>query len=130
MKFDTVAKAFHGMNVEQQKAGLMDSMGTKTDFLEGEFSDEALYNLDGLKKWFTDNDIDETAFEGEDKRNHSWLDTQAELANLLPMDLHERILLENGEMATTPNEVIDQWMKDLIKDLSQLANSNYQTEDD
>ena len=28
------------------------------------------------------------------------------------------------------NEVIDQWMKDLIKDLSQLANSNYQTEDD
>lgn len=130
LKFDTIAKAFHGMNVEQQKAGLMDSMGTKTDFLEGEFSDEALYNLDGLKKWFNEDDEDETAFKGEDKRNHSWLDTQAELANLLPMDLHERILLENGEMATTPNEVIDQWMKDLIKDLSQLANSNYQTEDD
>ena len=34
LKFDTIAKAFHGMNVEQQKAGLMDSMGTKTDFLK------------------------------------------------------------------------------------------------
>ena len=56
LKFDTIAKAFHGMNVEQQKAGLMDSMGTKTDFLEGEFSDEALYNLDGLKKWFNEDD--------------------------------------------------------------------------
>ncbi len=82
LEFDTSVKVFHGMNVEQQKAGLMDSMGTKTDFLEGEFSNEALYNLDGMKKWFNDDDKGQTEFEGVDKRIHSWLDTQSELANL------------------------------------------------
>jgi len=118
------------MNVEQQKAGLMDSMGTKTDFLEGEFSDEALYNLDGLKKWFKDDDEDETAFESEDKRKHSWRETQEELASLLPMGLHELIPLKDGTMAASPNEVIDLWMGDLIEDLNQLTHANMQTEDD
>ena len=130
LDFDIDARAFHGMNVEQQKAGLMDSMGTKTDFLEGEFSDEALYNLDGLKKWFKDDDEDETAFEGEDKRKHSWLETQEELASLLPMGLHELIPLKDETMAASPNEVIDLWMEDLIEDLNQLTHANTQTEDD
>ena len=85
--------------------------------------------MDGLKKWFNDSDQDETEFKGEDKRKHSWLETQTELANLLPMDLHVRIPLVDGTMATTPNEVIDQWMEDLIKDLNQLAHSNNQTEE-
>lgn len=130
LEFDTRAKAFHGMNVEQQKAGLMDSMGTKTDFLEGEFSNEALYNLDGLKRWFDDDDKGETEFEGTDKRIHSWLDTQSELANLLPVGLHNRIPLNDGTMAASPNEVIDLWMEDLIEDLKKLADNNKQPEDD
>ena len=46
------------------------------------------------------------------------------------MGLHERISLESGMMATTPNEVIDKWMEDLIEDLKQLAHANNQTEDD
>ncbi|MDA8839469.1 helicase-related protein, partial [Candidatus Poseidonia alphae] len=130
LKFEINARAFHGMNVDQQKAGLMDSMGTKTDFLEGEFSGEALYNLDGLIKWFKDDDQDETEFEGEDKRKHLWRETQEELANLLPKGLHERIPLRDGTMATSPNEVIDLWMEDLIEDLCQLAHRDVQTEDD
>jgi len=130
LDFDIEARAFFGMNLEQQKAGLMDSMGTTTDFLEGEFSINTLYNLNGLKKWFNDDDGVETSFEGEDKRVHSWRETREELANLLPIDLHKRIPLGNSTMATSPNEVIDLWMKDLIEDLNQLAHANNQTEDD
>jgi hypothetical protein len=105
-------------------------MGTKTDFLEGEFSNEALYNLDGMKRWFNDDDKGETEFEGTDKRIHSWQDTQSELANLLPVGLHNRIPLNDGTMAASPNEVIDLWMEDLIEDLKKLADNNKQPEDD
>ena len=113
---------FYGMDANQQKAGLMDSMGTKDDFLEGDFTSDQLYTLKGLKAWMDGVDATETQSNaGEDMRTQDWTTTRDELATLLPEDLHAKVWLPNERrFADTPVEVIDEWMNVLINRFDEL----------
>jgi superfamily II DNA/RNA helicase len=122
LKFDEDDLIFYGMDANQQKAGLMDSMGTKDDFLEGDLTSEQLYTLKGLKAWMNRADASETENEdGEDMRKQLWTTTRDELATLLPEDLSGKVWLRNdSRFATSPIEVIDEWMSVLIERFDEL----------
>ena len=122
LRFDEEDLMFYGMDANQQKAGLMDSMGTKDDFLEGDFTSDQLYTLKGLKAWMAEVDADETQNnDGEDMRTQNWTTTRDELATLLPEDLHAKVWLPTERrFADTPVEVIDEWMNVLINRFDEL----------
>lgn len=123
LKFDDEDLMFYGMDADQQKAGLMDSMGTKDNFLEGDFTSEQLYTLKGLKAWMAGTDGNETQNpdDGEDMRKQDWPTTRDELATLLPEGLHNKVWLpDESRFATAPEEVIDAWMSVLIERFDEL----------
>jgi Lhr-like helicase len=124
LKFDTEVRMFLGMDLNQQKASLMDSMGTKDDFINQQ-ADINLYSLDALIKWKDDDDQTATQknIDGvlTDIRNYSWEKSRREIVSLLPENSHQFIKLTNGTSANANLEIIDDWMDELINRFSKLV---------
>jgi Lhr-like helicase len=129
LKFDMKERVFYGMDTDQQKAGLMDSMGTKDDFMENIASSETLYCRESLQKWIEDDDTDICVItkDGtpEDVRHFSWNDSLAELSALLPEGLSALVELnhgdDSGKMAKNNNQVIEDWAKDLLSKFDKIS---------
>jgi Lhr-like helicase len=124
LKFDRDVRMFMGMDLNQQKASLMDSMGTKDDFINQKAIDN-LYSLDALVKWMNNNDQPMTQIltkgVNTDIRNYSWEESKMEIVSLLPEDSHTFIRLSNGEAPTSNLEIIEDWMAELIARFSKLV---------
>ena len=110
--------------MSQQKASLMDSMGTKDDFIN-QPADINLYSLDALIKWKDDDDktVTQKNIDGAltDIRNYSWEKSRKEIVSLLPENSRKFIKLTNGTFATTNLEIIDDWMDELVNRFSKLV---------
>jgi Lhr-like helicase len=117
LKFDRTVRMFRGMDLNQQKASLMDSMGTKDDFIHLP-GHENLYSLDALNKWIEDDDSDITqeVVDGvtEDLRHYSWADSCAEIVELLPEKAWQWIALDEGTPPTSNDDVINLWKSELL----------------
>jgi len=129
LTFDPVERVFYGMDTEQQKAGLMDSMGTKDDFMENEASSEKLYCREALRKWIEgdDDDISIITKNGtaNDVRNFSWNDSLVELSALLPEGLFKLVKLIHGEhsgkSADCSEQVIEDWARELLFKFDEIS---------
>ena len=126
LKFDTNNRVFFGMDAEQQKASLMDSMGTKDAFMESTASTSNLYCLEALKKWINDDDAHITLdCNGNDMRNFSWCDSIIELSELLPENLYQSVKATNSDgkiiTAKSNTQVIKIWAKELVKEFDNIS---------
>ena len=124
LKFNREVRMFLGMDLNQQKSSLMDSMGTKDDFIN-QPANLNLYSLDALKKWYKDDDqtMTQMNIDGDiiDIRNYSWEKSRREIVSLLPENSPQFIKLSNGNSANSNLEIIDDWMDELIDRFSKLV---------
>lgn len=129
LRFNITERVFYGMDAEQQKTGLMDSMGTKDNFMQLSASSENLYCREALRKWIENDDADICQVEKdgvtEDVRHFSWDDSLTELSALLPEGLFTHVELihggDSGTIAQTNALVIEDWAIELLSKFDEIS---------